>query len=597
MPISAILGLLLLPLTLPNGMRLIELPAADPETAEIIVGYDEPNLNDLASTAGAQTLLYKTYAAGGQMEMIQQQDRTALRLTFPKWAVPIMADQDLAKFFVDVPKATRPTTAAADGDFRSHVEDEIRSALLPAQNEPQEYSSDDAFVAVSAPVSEALRDALSAIPRRGTSQKTVGQISRLPAERTLRFKGDLPTGGIIFAAPVPSAYYKEWYTTLLLDRVIHGSLPIPVKTMLLLSMRPYYYRIELGLTPGQFPEPAEENFLQELQRLEFARVDAQHLASAKKQASDYLESKEIREWFASRGLPDRLQEGMAWVQATTADDIRAAVRDLLLANRVIASWPPKPEQMQVEVENLNAPSPGTARRPLPLGQGGGAPDEGLTPATFPFPPHKDSPQKVPIPERLPSGVSLVASNINGVFVSGDVLTKYDHEPDADTVKAFQKYAANRLLVFAPASALAHARELWSGFKGSNTQQTGVPKGPVSSGDLPALYVLKTMLDLKVIQAGWWHDVELRIDATGGSLLQIRADEEKRRQIVQWIKDFAAHAPPDKDFDWMREVAIHRFDTVRSDLQALTWERDPQGTIQEIDTIVPRFVQDVGQIYF
>jgi hypothetical protein len=161
------------------------------------VGYDEPNLNDLASTAGAQTLLYKTYAAGGQMEMIQQQDRTALRLTFPKWAVPMVADQDLAKFFIDVPKATRPTTAAADGDFRSHVEDEIRSALLPAQNEPQEYSSDDAFVAMSAPVSEALRDALSAIPRRGTSQKPVTQINRLPAERTLRFKADLPTGGLL----------------------------------------------------------------------------------------------------------------------------------------------------------------------------------------------------------------------------------------------------------------------------------------------------------------------------------------------------------------------------------------------------------------
>ena len=48
---------------------------------------------------------------------------------------------------------------------------------------------------------------------------------------------------------------------------------------------------------------------------------------------------------------------------------------------------------------------------------------------------------------------------------------------------------------------------------------------------------------------------------------------------------------------MREVAVHRFDTVRSDLQALTWERDPQGTIQDIETIVPKFVQDVAEIYF
>jgi hypothetical protein len=81
------------------------------------------------------------------------------------------------------------------------------------------------------------------------------------------------------------------------------------------------------------------------------------------------------------------------------------------------------------------------------------------------------------------------------------------------------------------------------------------------------------------------------------MLQIRADEPKRQQILQWIKDIAAHAPAEKDFTWMREVAIHRFDAVRPDIQALTWERDPQGTIQEIQTIVPRFVQDVAQVYF
>jgi hypothetical protein len=92
-------------------------------------------------------------------------------------------------------------------------------------------------------------------------------------------------------------------------------------------------------------------------------------------------------------------------------------------------------------------------------------------------------------------------------------------------------------------------------------------------------------------------VELRIDAGEGSALQIHADADQRRQIIEWAKNIAGQAPPDKDFAWMREVAIHRFDTVRADLQALTWERDPQGTIQEIETILPKFVQDVAQIYF
>ena len=55
--------------------------------------------------------------------------------------------------------------------------------------------------------------------------------------------------------------------------------------------------------------------------------------------------------------------------------------------------------------------------------------------------------------------------------------------------------------------------------------------------------------------------------------------------------------PYPDFAWMREVAVHRFNAVRSDIQALTWERDPKGTIQDIGTILPKFVQDVAQIYF
>ena len=574
-------------------MRVIELPGST-DKVEILAGYDESGLADIASTGAVRTLLFNTYASGGEMQVIIQQDRTALRLMLPRWALPMLAEQQLASFFIDAPKTAEAPNS--DADFRSRVEDEIRSALLGNQSDPQEYATDDAFVAISVPITETLKNALSAVPRRGAQNKPAAQISRLPAERTLRFRPELPAGAVIFAAPVPSVYYKEWYTLLLLDRVIHGNFPLPVKTTLVLSTRPYYYRIELSLAAGQFPEPAQDNFLHELERLQLTRVDAQHLAAARKQASDYLDSKEVRDWFADRGVSDRLQEGMEWVQSTTADDIRAAVRDLLLANRVIATWPPKPAQTQVEVENLSGASraaasieasPSRARASRTVGEV----------AIVAFPAHQDSPQNVPVPERLPSGVSLVVSTINGVFISGGALTKYDHEPDAETLKAFQKYAPTRILVLTPSTTLQHQRELWSGFKGSDSREAGVPKGKVSSGDLPAVYVLKTMLDLRVIQAGWWHEVELRIDASEGSALQIRADEQKRQQIVQWIKDIAAHAPPDKDFAWMREVAIHRFDTVRPDIQALTWERDPQGTIQEIQTIVPRFVQDVAQVYF
>src|SRR5262249_45751659 len=158
--------------------------------AEIFIGYDEPGLTGIVSTAGARTLLLNTYAAGGEAQVINQQDRTALRLTIPRWALPMIAGQPLASFFTDPPRSEGasipPAVSAIDGDFRSRVEDEIRSALLANQNDSQEYATDDGFVAISAPITETSKSALSAIARRGTPNRPLAQISRLPAERTLR---------------------------------------------------------------------------------------------------------------------------------------------------------------------------------------------------------------------------------------------------------------------------------------------------------------------------------------------------------------------------------------------------------------------------
>ena len=586
--ISAIFAVLFSTTTLPNGIRLIELPA-NGDSAEIIAGYDEAGLTGLREMPALRLLIFNGYAAGGDIQFIQEQDRTAVRFTIPRWALPMLANPQLASLLKDVPARNESSEAT---DFRAKVEEEVRSALLGVEAQPVEYATDDAFIAISAPIPSELREALAAIPHRG-SKKSEEQ-NRLPAERTLRFKSDLPTGAVIFASPVPTVYYRQWYVLLLLDRVIHQALSVPLKTTLLPSLHSYYYRIELPLAAGQFPEPAEENLLQELQRLQLTRIDPQHLLAARQQALAYLDSKEVRDWFASRGIPERLEEGTQWVQSLNADDLRVAARDLLLQNRVVATWAPKAQQTTVEVENLN--SVGAANDRPRAATTPPQPEPLIQPS--PFPPHKDPPQNVAVAEKLASGVSLAASTVNAVFVSGAALTKYDREPDADIMKSFEKYRADRILVLAPASALDRARELWSSFKGSSdSREAGVPKGPVSSGDLPAVYVLKTMLELKAIEAGWWPEVELRIDASEGSALQIRADAGRRQQIIEWARNIGKQGPSDKDFAWMREVAVHRFDIVRPDLQALTWERDPQGTIQDIETILPKFVQDVAQVYF
>ena len=132
---------------------------------------------------------------------------------------------------------------------------------------------------------------------------------------------------MIFASPVPSVYYKEWYLVLFLDRVIHRSLPRTLKTTLPLTVRPYYYRIELSIPAGQFPEPAEEDLLQEIQRLQFTPANPRDLLAARQETLAYMDSKDVREWFASHDISDRREEGARWLQSMTPDDLRGAARD------------------------------------------------------------------------------------------------------------------------------------------------------------------------------------------------------------------------------------------------------------------------------
>jgi hypothetical protein len=211
--------------------------------------------------------------------------------------------------------------------------------------------------------------------------------------------------------------------------------------------------------------------------------------------------------------------------------------------------------------------------------------------------HNDPSIVTPLPETFSSGVSLVPSNVNAVFVSGDSMARMDHVPASDDLKAFAKYPPARILVLTQAASMDRMRQLWSTFKGNASGEPGVPKGKVSTGDLPALFVLKTITDMKVIEAGWFWDVQLRIDAGEGSTLVIDGDSAKTALVTEWIKSIATAPPSEKYFNFAREVAIHRFDLVRADLQALTWERDRQGAIPDFTTVMSQQVQDVARIYF
>jgi hypothetical protein len=589
-PISAIFGVLFFAATLPNGIRLVELPASG-DSVQIVVGYTSGGLTGFTSTPAANSLLLTAYTVGSKIEFVDEPDRTAIRITAPKWSLPLLADR-LAPLFRDEGAAPSPPPA---NDFRAKVEDEIRNALLGPKSATRDYGTDNSFVLISEPLPNALREALAAIPKRASETKPEDTLIRLPAERTLHFKSDLPAGAVIFGSPIPGVYYKQWYLVLLLDRLIHRIVKLPLKTTLPLTVGPYYYRVELAVPSGQFPEPAEESLLQEFQRLQFTPATAKDLAAARDDALAYLDSEPVQEWFASHDLLASRKEGLEWVQSMSSDDMRVAARDLLISNRVVASWAPKPRQTSVVSESLtrveSAPAPS---RPVVEKRSAGPLGE-ITP--IPFPSHTHSVLSSSSPERLPSGVSLAASSTNAVFVSGGPLTRFDHDLTPDDLKAFQQYPPERLLVLAPTASMDRARQLWSAFKGRSNGETAAPKGNVSSGDLPALFLLKTIIDMKVIESGWWRNVSLRIDASEGSALQIRADDDQREQILDWIRSLANSTLSEAYFAWAREVAIHRLDDVRANLQALTWEHDPQGKVQDLETISQKHVQDVARIYF
>jgi hypothetical protein len=588
-PISAISAFLFFASTLPNGVRVGELPASG-DSIEIVAGYTSGGLTDLTSTAAAKALLLDSYAVGGKIQFISELDRTALRMTVPQWAAPALFD-DLPAFFQQVPEGDNGSHPSSP-DFREKVEEEIRSALLGSQAASSGYTTENAFLLISSAVPSKLREALAAIPTRASMKAANEVVERLPAERTLRFKSDLSTGGVVFAAPAPAVYYKQWYLILMSDRLIHRTVALPLKTSLPLTARPYYYRIELPLAAGQFPEPAEENLLQELQRLQFTPAKPADMTAARRDALAYLDSKDVREWFASHDISDRRLEGIQWLESVTTDELRTAVRDLLISNHVVATWAPKPKQTTVSVEALSA-----STAPPSSASGSVKAPEPAEGRIVVFPAHTDPSTTTRLPETLSSGVSLVPSNIEAVFISGGSLTRLDHVLAADDLKSFAKYPSMRLLVLAPPSSIDRMRQLWSTFKGNASGEMGVPQGKVTTGDLAALFILKTIVDMKLIEAGWFRDVELRIDASEGSNLVIEGDSFKRAQVMEWIKSLATTLPPEKYFNWAREVAIHHFGSVRADLQALTWERDRQGEIPEFATITPQQVQDVARIYF
>ncbi len=639
LPICAFLSLVLFSDLPPSGGRF-----------EMAIGYQAGIRNEtrglsglasvisryLASTSASRSLSLAAYAAGGEVEFFDELDRTGMRISVPLWAKPMLLDQVAAYFGVTPGQQPdlleRARLAALESAAPRRIEDEIRIALLGSHpyHHPsagwasdleqataedlirffnENYGTDRAFVLMSSPVPGEVRQRVQELTVR-TSRKIPEFVSRLAnAERTFRVVSGDPAGAVIFAAPVPGVFYRGWFSALMLDRLIRRTVPGPPATTITPTLDPYYWRLQLPVPAGKFAESLEENLLQEINRLQFARARVDDLESARRDATGFLNGRSAVEWFASLGLEGRRQEGLQWVRSFTADDMRAAARDLLIMNRVIVSWPPKPKQNTVEVESLS-PSAAVSRSDTP-----GWADVPLSPVSAAaFPSHIHPEKTHSTPEKLQSGVWAAASSEYAVFLSGaevsgvpegdrrtgpnGTLWKFTAGMDGNVVREFQKYRADRILVLAPRDGLDRQRALWSVFK-SNERDAAViaPLGRIANIDVPALIVLKAAIDRRLMEAGWWHRAALKIDVTLGATLDIEATPEVRAKVQEWIQSLAASPLPEPDLAWAREVAIHHLDRILPDVQSILWQRVPDYMLQDFETITAAHVQDVAKLYF
>ena len=94
-----------------------------------------------------------------------------------------------------------------------------------------------------------------------------------------------------------------------------------------------------------------------MQRLQFTPANPRDLSAARQDALAYLDNANVKQWFASHGISERRDEGVHWLESMTADDMRAAARDLLIMNRVVASWAARPKETTVSIEPLTSSSP------------------------------------------------------------------------------------------------------------------------------------------------------------------------------------------------------------------------------------------------
>ena len=623
--------------TLPNGIRVYEFtPGIDSTNSfEVTAGYRTGGLREIAgaggltqvvaaflkSTPSVRAIEIAAYGAGGTVEYFSDTDRTGIRLKVPTWARS-MVERSVAEFLSETPQKNPELVDRAleevrlrmpsDSDVRAGVETQFRAALLGSYAQAdlskasrqtvnefftKYYGTNRAFAVTNS----ASLESLISVERRISEDprpKTEGPSGNATRVQLPRVSSDLDEGAVLLGVPTPSIYYRSWYALLMLDRLIRETVSAKPKTELLPSLEPYFYRMEVAVPSGQLSESVDAALRADLNQMQYVRASREQVEAVRKSAIQFLDSERIQEWFASLGVSARRMEGIEWVRSFSADDMRAAARDLVESDPVVASWSPRVRSLKLQTEYLSdiagrlaKSSSDAAPRLAPLN----------SVKVIPFPPHTDLAFTAKKPVRLDSGVSIVTSTSYAVFVgpgSPNSLTFYPQEPSSDLLQtSYGAYRPSRILVMAPPESLERLKQQWSRFKGNPNDETAmVATGKIPGPHLPALFVMKMLLDRRVIEAGMWNDIQLEIRASEGSTLTIHGSDTDRARVLSWIEDIASRPIAEEDLEWARDAANHHLADFLPDLQSMIWEWTPDDTIFDFHFIPTALIKDAARMY-
>ncbi len=635
-----------------NGMRLAHLPHLEAPVAgyvDIAFGYvpadgaaEEypPGVAELFGSymelsVPARSVALAAHLAGGEFDFVNDPDRIGMSVRVP---VGSLEDtfREIARYFshaiinFDVlghaavaiaESADAMGPPGANEGIRVEVIDtmferypEFPGTEVPGLADVQGYfdayiGTDRAYVISSDALPSGGIAFLDEVAFRSSSYEP-SSMAPEAGEIEVRFPSR-PVGGVIVATAIPSPRFESWFSALVIDRVLRRGAEPDTLFDFGINVGNSIHRIESIVRLPDYAEDMRDDWIGRIRNVMFESLPAAELNDVKAEVFEQLSERSMLEWFAAHDLWQVLTGGWNMLRDLDSDGLRSRAIVFAEARRVVALWSPAFAQPEVLVEELGG-APTDARA--------GAisePDVRALPGNVPVPVLSFVPDDLPPVrlERLESGVTLAEADEHMIFVAGSfnaslsegrilksgpngTLWGFPAEPAAAVLRQLDGVRANRLLVFYPQDGLPDARGRygnWSGGAMDNSPDLAV--GDVATADMPGLIVLKTWLEARVIEAGWWGRVDLRIDGIEGSRLIIEGDPEREAIVRSWIAELAADGIAEEEFERVRIASAGYFQRIRRELQIILWQRAPDGTIPPPATTTLDRLRGIAGSYF